>query len=109
MVRSACTHGETERHRLQRPGFVTRNLESLHLRCEVDAAVADRMSCATAAVGQQVADSAARTNQIDGAQQRIAVAELQPWLVQPSALHALHCKGDRAAGADGVQAKLVAS
>ena len=64
---------------------------------------------AAAALGQQVAEPLARADQFDRAQQRVAAAERQPRLVEPAALDALHRERDRAAGADGVDAELVAA
>src|SRR4029450_6349572 len=55
------------------------------------------------------ADPPPRPDQIDPPQQCLATAEDQPRFVEPSALDALHRKGDRPAGADGIEAQLVAS
>ena len=42
-------------------------------------------------------------------QHGVAAAERQPGLVEQAALDAFHREGDRAAGADGVDAELVAA
>ena len=55
------------------------------------------------------AEALARSDHIDRAQQRVAAPERQPRLIEPSALDAFHRKGDRPAGADRVEAELVAS
>jgi hypothetical protein len=58
---------------------------------------------------QQIAQPLSRANQLDGAQQRLAAPEREPRRVEPPLFHALHCERDGAAGADGVDAKLVAA
>ena len=100
--------GETERHRLQRSRFVAGNLEPLHLRRNRDAIVSDGASRTTASFREQVPERLARTDQVDCAKERIAAPELQPRLIQPAALDALHRKSNRSACADCVHAEFVA-
>src|SRR5687767_15616773 len=76
MVGAARAHGKPERHRLQRPRLVTRDLESLDLRSNRDAAVTDRASRAAAALGQQIAKAVTRPDQIDRPQQRVATPKV---------------------------------
>ena len=109
MVGAARANGKPERHRLQRPRFVAGNLEALDLRCNRDAVVTDGVSRAAAALGQQIAQAVTHPDQIDRPQQRVATAEGQPRFVEPAPLDTLHGKRDRAACADGVDPKLVAS
>ena len=109
VVGAARADGETQRHRLQRPRLVAGNLESLDLRREGDAVVPDRLQPRGGCPRRADRRALARANQIDRAQQRIAASEREPRLVEPSALDALHRKRDRAAGADRVEAELVAA
>src|SRR5687767_14189551 len=108
MVGAARAHGKPERHRLQRPRLVTRDLEPLDLWSNRDAAVTDRASRAAAALGQQIAKAVTRPDQIDRPQQRVATPKGQPRLVEPAALDALHGKRDGATRTDGVDPELVA-
>src|SRR5580693_6835118 len=109
MVRAACPHGETERHRLERPRLIAGNFETLDLRRERNAVMPDGLSRAAAALSQKVPQALARSDQIDRTQHRLAVSKLQPWFIEPLALDALHRKRDCAAGTNGVEPELVAS
>src|SRR5262249_37092553 len=80
---------------------------TFNLRRDREAVVADRLSRAAASLRQEVPDALAPTDQLDHAMHRVAGSESQPGLVEPSALDALHGKGNRATGADGVDAEIV--
>src|SRR5690606_36502679 len=100
---------EPERHRLQRARLVARNLEPLDLRRERHAVVYDHLGRPAAPLREQVANALAAADQSDGAKQRVAVPEDQPWLVEQPALDALHGESDGAARADRVDSELVAA
>ena len=65
-------------------------------------------AAAAAAFGKHATNTRARSDQLDGSQQRVAAAET-PRLVQPSAIDAFHREGDRSASADRIEAELVAA
>ena len=109
VIGAAGADREPQRHRLQRARLVAGNLQTLDLRRKRQRVVSDRLRRAAAAFRQQIADALPTTDQIDGAQQRSAVAEDEPRLIEQAALDALHGEGDRAAGADRVDAELVAA
>ena len=108
VVGAAGADREAQRHRLQRPGLVAWNLEALHLRSERDAVVPDRLGRTAAALGQQVADALAAAHELDRPQHRVTAPEGEPGLIEPSAFDTLHREGDRAAGADRIDAEVVA-
>src|SRR5262249_37472111 len=104
----ARTNRKAERHGLQRTRLVAGNLEAFHLRRKGEAAVADRHGGPAAAFAEQSADAGALADEIDGVQDGARAAEGEPRFVEEPALDTLHRKGDGAAGADGVEAELVA-
>jgi hypothetical protein len=93
---------------MERARLVARELEALHVGSEDLGAAADLACCAPGALGEQVAETIARADLLDAAQERLAVAETQPGGVDQAALGALHRPRERAAGGDRVDAEVVA-
>ena len=69
----------------------------------------DRLRRSPAPLGEQLPDALAPPDQLDRTKQRVAAAEAEPRLVEQAAVHAFHRERDRAAGADRVDAELVAA
>jgi len=88
---------------------MTGNFEPLDLRSNRDTVVTDLMCGSTAALRQQVAQTLARADHVDGTQQSVAAPEPEPWLIQPFAFDALHRKRDGSARADRVKTKFIAA
>ena len=110
VVGAARADGEAERHGLQRPRLVAGNLEALHLRresrCCRGRSLAPRGGCPRPA-GRR--GPRARRSARSRAAARRRSPNVQPRLVEPAALDAFHRERDRAAGADRVDAELVAA
>ena len=111
VVGAAGVDRQPERHRLQRARLVAGQLQALDLRREVDRAAARPRSAARREPSREQLAQAlrARADRVERPQQRRAVAEPQPRLVDQPALGALHRPRDGAAGRDRVDAQLVAA
>src|SRR5436190_12343449 len=108
MIGPASADGETQRHCLQRSRLVSGNLQALDLRSKVDGILTNSLGGPATSFRQQIAQAFAMADQFDSVEESVAVAESQPGLAEQSALGAFHRKRDRPAGANRVEAQIVA-
>ncbi len=108
MIGAPATDREPERHRLQRPRFVTGQLEPLDVRSEVRRSTADHRGGSPGPLREQCAQPFTPSDALQQRQNGVGIAEAQFGLIEQSLLGALHREGGRRAGGDGVEPQLVA-
>jgi len=107
VICAARPNSEAQRHRLQCSRLIAGDFEPFHLRREIERSTTDFFGGSSAAFGEQLTNSLAAPDQVNCPEQSITIAKLEPPLIEQAALDTFHGEGNRAAGADCIQAQIV--